>query len=158
MNQNDTSDADSDTTDRTSAALSGRDARGRFGVGNPGKRPGCRHRATRAMADLLQAEGEAVTRAAIAAAIAGDVSAQRLVLERLVPARRPEGACIELPELAEAATPSARCDAVIRAVARGDLPAEVGRQLLDGIAAAMRVVEIDEIERRIAALETGAKP
>jgi hypothetical protein len=62
-----------------------RDAKGRFAAGNPGRPVGTRHRITRAVEALLEGEAEALTRRAIDQALAGDVTALRLCLERLLP-------------------------------------------------------------------------
>lgn len=134
----------------------GRDASGRFTSGNPGRPKGARHRATVAVEALLQGEASALARKAVDTALAGDVAALRLCIERLAPAKRPEGPTIELPELEAANTPAEQADAVIRAAARGLLSVDAARSLCDAIASAMKIREIDEIEKRLAALE--AKP
>ena len=63
----------------------GRNTDGTFGTGNPGKPKGARHRATLAVAALLDGEAEALTRKAVDMALAGDRAAMRLCLERLAP-------------------------------------------------------------------------
>jgi hypothetical protein len=91
--------------------------------------------------------------AALAAqAKAGDAAAARLLLERVVPALKPS----------ESAQPLALPDgpladqgrAVLKATARGLLSPGQGAQLVAAVAQLARVVEIDELERRIAALES----
>lgn len=71
---------------------SGRDQAGRFAVGksgNPAGRPrGSRNATTLAAVALLDGEAERLTRAAIELALAGDIAALRLCLERLIPVRR----------------------------------------------------------------------
>jgi hypothetical protein len=58
--------------------------------GNPaGRRPGSRNKAaTLAAAALLAGESEALTRKAVELALAGDPTAMRLCIERLLPPRR----------------------------------------------------------------------
>jgi hypothetical protein len=54
--------------------------------GNPGGRPpGSRNRATLLMETLLEGEAEQLTRKAIELALAGDLNALRLCLDRLLP-------------------------------------------------------------------------
>ena len=54
--------------------------------GNPaGRRPGSRNKATLAAAALLAGESEALTRRAVELALAGDPTAMRLCIERLLP-------------------------------------------------------------------------
>ncbi len=82
----------------------GRDGRGRFlkgrsgnpeggfrkgQSGNPaGRRPGSRNKATETAELLLAGEVEALTRKAVELALAGDATALRLCLDRIIPARR----------------------------------------------------------------------
>ncbi len=64
--------------------------------GNPkGKPKGCRHSTTKLAQELLQSEALEITRKCIEMAKAGDPTAIRLVLERLIPQVRKEWADIE---------------------------------------------------------------
>lgn len=84
-------------------------------------------------------------------ALAGDVQAARVLIERAVPAIKP----VELP--AVLALPSGslteKGQAVLRAVAGGSLAPSQGAQLITGIGTLARVAEVDELERRVKALE-----
>src|SRR5215208_5098195 len=62
---------------------------GTFRPGNPGRPAGARNRATLAALMLLEGEAEALTRRCIELALAGDTTALRLCLERLLPKGRP---------------------------------------------------------------------
>jgi len=86
-------------------------------------------------------------------ALAGDVQAARTLMERALPALRPESTVVLLPEVAAAATATEQAALIVKAVARGELPADVASQLLAGLGQAARIAEIDELARRIAALE-----
>lgn len=138
---------------RSDSALSARDARGRFGPGNSGKPKGARHRATKVLETLLEADGQRIARAAIKAALGGDVAAQRLVLERLIPARRPQAATVHLPGVLDAVSLADKARAVCDSVAAGEIAPDAGRMVLDSLAAVARIVEASELEQRIAALE-----
>src|SRR6516225_7230100 len=92
-------------------------ARGRSG--NPsGRRPGSRNKATLAAAALLDGEFEALTRKAVELALAGDPTALRLCLERLLPPRRERAVTFRLPGLATAGREASRVapGAVLRAM------------------------------------------
>ena len=66
--------------------------------GNPAGRPkGARNRSTVAAEALLDGEAEALTRKAIELALAGDTTALRLCMERLVPPRKDRSTPIALP-------------------------------------------------------------
>ena len=58
----------------------GRNSDGTFGLGNPGKPKGTRHKATQAALTLLDGEAEGLTRKAVELALGGDTTALRLCL------------------------------------------------------------------------------
>ncbi len=82
----------------------------------------------------------------------GDVQAARLILERVLPALKPteQAVTLALPD----GTLTERGRAILGAVAAGALAPGQGAQLLTGIGTLARVVEIDELSKRIEALET----
>ncbi|WP_299860275.1 DUF5681 domain-containing protein [uncultured Roseobacter sp.] len=63
----------------------GRNPDGTFAPGNPGKPKGSRHRATKAVQQLIDQDAEAITRKAVEMALAGDATAMRLCIERIPP-------------------------------------------------------------------------
>ena len=81
----------------------------------------------------------------------GDVQAARLLLERVLPPVRAAEAVQPLTLPDGSLTDQGR--AVLRAVAEGVLAPGQGAQLLSGIAGLARVAELDEIARRLDALE-----
>jgi len=133
----------------------GRDAKGRFAPGNPGKQPGTRHRVTIAMESLMEGQWEGLTKTAVALALRGDTTALRLCLDRIAPVRR--GGHIEIPDFPKiespADVPKAHA-AILSAVAAGQLSADEAKPLSDLLAAyitAFDVVdtaaEVTEIKR-----------
>jgi hypothetical protein len=82
----------------------------------------------------------------------------RLCLERLAPAPKQEPEKVIVPGLAEAQTFTAKCECIIAAVGAGEISAESGERLLRMIDAYRRAVKVDELERRLAALEAGTRP
>jgi hypothetical protein len=107
--------------------------------GNPGGRQrGSRNKATLAAAALLAGESEALTRKAVEMALAGDPTAMRLCMERVLPPCRERTVKFSLPPIEAARTgetcgPSARdvslaMNAVTTALARGEItPGEAER-------------------------------
>jgi len=85
------------------------------------------------------------------AALSGDVSAARLLLERVIPPVKAseEAAQLALPD--GSLTEQGR--AVVAAVAAGDLAPGQGAALLASLGTLAKLTEADELERRIAALE-----
>ncbi len=84
-------------------------------------------------------------------ALAGDVQAARVLIERAIPAIKP----MELPAVLAlpSGTLTEKGQAVLEAVASGGLAPSQGAQLLTGIGTLARVAEVDELERRVKALE-----
>ena len=128
----------------------GRDTRGRFAAGNPGKAPGTRHKVTRAAEMLLEADAEAVTRKALELALAGDAVALRLCMERLVPPRRPgdRPQDFELP-----AAPGEAMDAILAAIGSGELLLADAERMVGLIKSKAELATLTDLEARLARLE-----
>ena len=131
----------------------GRDQKGRFAPGNPGRPKGARHRVTRHVEALMEGDAEAITGAVIRAAKGGDLAAARLVLDRIAPPRREPTVAVDLPEINGAADLPGGVAAILQAVGAGDLtPSEASR--LSGLLVDVgRALETAEIEERLAAIE-----
>jgi hypothetical protein len=93
----------------------------------------------------------------VAAAKGGDVQAARLILERILPPVKPIEQCIELAMVGDTLTDKGK--AVLGAISTGELAPGQGSQLITAIGALARVIELDDLERRISELESfNAKP
>lgn len=125
--------------------------------GNPAGRPkGTRNRATLALEELLDGQAEALTKKAIELALAGDLTALRLCLDRILPARKERPVAFEMPKLETAADGVMATAALVEAVAAGDLtPGEAAElsRVVDGFT---RAVEAADIEARLTKLEEAA--
>lgn len=75
------------------------------------------------------------------------------MLERALPVYRVTSAPVELPDMDQADNLTEKANAVLRAVADGQVPPDVGAQLVSAIGSIARVTEIDELTRRIEQLE-----
>lgn len=118
--------------------------------GNPrGRKPG-----TTLGGKLRAAVGQdfdEIVQAVIKAAKAGDMSAASLLLARVAPAVKPVQEPVAVSLAGETLTEKA--GAILDAVSRGELPISDAKQLLDGIGAVAKITEIDELVRRVEALE-----
>ena len=124
--------------------------------GNPaGKPKGARSRFTK-MREALADDLPQLLDATKTAALAGDMTAMRLLLERTLPPHKAASAPVWLPELEQAETLTDQARAILNATSRAELPPDVSAQLLAALSSVAKLAEIDEIERRISALE--AKP
>ena len=122
--------------------------------GNPrGRTQGSRNKVTLAVENLLGGEAEALTSKAVELALDGDTTALRLCLERLCPPRKDRPIAVKLPELAGAGDTAQAQSAVIHAVATGEITPSEGQALAAMLEAQRRAVEMEDLERRIVALE-----
>jgi hypothetical protein len=122
--------------------------------GNPAGRPrGARGKAAVLAERMFEGEAEAIIRAAIDSAKAGEMAAVRICLDRLAPRQRHRVVPFELPPLHSAASALSALADIAAAVSRGDLtPAEADSvsKLLDRF---VRTLESTEFEQRVAKLE-----
>ena len=133
--------------------------RGRpFAAGNPGRPKGARHKATLAAEALLDGEAEALTRKAIDAALGGDVTALRLCLERLVPARKERPVTFALPPIANATDHPAALEAIMTGVAVGDLTPGEAHAFAGILKEHRAAIETAEFAARLDALEARITP
>ena len=119
--------------------------------GNPkGRTPGTGEVAK--LRDSIAKHLPAIITQLVTKAKAGDAQAARLLLERVLPPMKPieQAVALSLPD-GEGITGQGR--AIVQAVADGTLAPGQGAQLLAGLGSLARIVEIDELERRITQLE-----
>lgn len=118
--------------------------------GNPRGRPAGAGEVARVRAAIAQVV-PAVIGVLSARAMDGDIGAARLLLERSIAPLRATDAAQQLGLPDGSLTDKGR--AVLAAVSVGELAPSQGAALLDAIGKLSRVAEVDELERRIAALE-----
>ena len=86
-------------------------------------------------------------------ALEGDMTAMRLLLERALPVRKAVAPQFELPELGRAKTLTEKAEAILLGVSNGLIPPDIASQLIASIGSVAKIIEIDELEKRIEALE-----
>lgn len=96
---------------------------------------------------------EALVQKVIGMALEGDITALRLCLERLCPPRKSRPINIKLPEIKTAEGIADAQNAIMSAVANGEITPEEGSVLSGILEARRKTVETEEHERRIAELE-----
>jgi len=131
----------------------GRNTKGQFAAGNPGRPKGARHKATLACEALLDGEVEALTRKAVEMAKSGDVQAMRICMDRIAPPRKDRHVSFKLPSFAGAADHPPVLAAIMKAVAQGDLTPSEGQAMAAMLAEHRKAIETADIEIRLAALE-----
>lgn len=122
--------------------------------GNPkGRTPG-----TGKVATLREQINEAVpgiVKAMVDRALDGDPGAARLLVERVIPALRPEERPVAVHLPGEASL-SDQGRALLAAVATGELAPSQASTLLAGLSTMAKLIETDELAARVAALEERA--
>ncbi|WP_042288715.1 DUF5681 domain-containing protein [Paraburkholderia mimosarum] len=119
--------------------------------GNPaGRKRGTPDKRT-ALRELLQPHAEKLVKKAVDLALAGDTTALRICIDRCIPAMKAKDEPVELPALTGSLAEQG--DAVMRALAGGRITPDQANAVMQVLAAQARIVEADELEKRIAALE-----
>ncbi|MCE3232433.1 MAG: hypothetical protein K0R98_690 [Rickettsiaceae bacterium] len=123
--------------------------------GNPnGKPKGARNKTTLAIQELLDGESETITRKAIELAKAGDMTAIRLVMERILPARKDSPITFEMPVINKLNDIVAAVGAVIKAVSDGEITPSEGQSITAMVENLRRSIETLELEQKLEHLES----
>jgi hypothetical protein len=122
--------------------------------GNPAGRPrGSRNRTTILMRDLLAGRAEAIGQKLVELAENGDIAAIRICLDRLAPAGKDEPVDVGLPPIEKPADSVAAAQAIVAAVAAGDLTAAEAAGLAKVVDVYVRAVETKGFDERLTKLE-----
>lgn len=124
--------------------------------GNPSGRPkGARNRASVLAQVLMEDQTEAVVQTVIDAALTGDMTACKLIVERLIPPvkERTIDADLKLPATITAANAGAVFAEIFKAVSGGRLVPGEGRTLVEMMNAYLSAHEYSELSERIDELE-----
>ena|ERR1700686_1515985 len=121
--------------------------------GNPNGRPkGSRNRSTSVLRALIGNEAEDVIRVLVEAARNGNVSAAKVLLDRILPPARAGTGDVELPLPSEQPL-TAAADALIRAVSNGELAPSDAALIGTVLKTRAELTDLAELERRLANLE-----
>jgi hypothetical protein len=119
--------------------------------GNPaGRPPGIRDKRN-AMRELLVPHAAELVAKAVELAKAGDVTALRICLDRLIPPAKAKDDPVSVPGLSGSLADSGRT--VLEALAAEKITPDEAAAILQAIATQARIVEVAEIEKRVTALE-----
>jgi hypothetical protein len=122
--------------------------------GNPtGKPVGARNKATLAVLTLMEHGAKEITEAVVAAAKAGDLTAARMILDRLAPPAKERPVSLILPDTTTAEGIALAQETILQAVASGELLPGEAATLAGIVEIRRRALETLELEQRITALE-----
>ena len=137
---------------------SGRNSGGRFASGNAGKPKGARHRMTVMAEKLMTDDAESVVRAVIEAARGGDMTAAKIILDRIAPVPKGRRLEMDLPAIDTPADVSAALNATISAMAGGLITPDEASTVSGVLAEKRRALEVGDIEERVRKLEQQGAP
>jgi hypothetical protein len=133
----------------------GRDATGRFGVGNAGRPRGAKNKTAAIALALLAGEEPELVGKGIELAKAGDVQMLKFLLDRLLPKDRLIQ--IDIPPLDFADDAIDGMAAVSGAIAEGQITPSEGAALASMIGGYSRSLEVAELSKRIETIEASLK-
>ena len=102
---------------------------------------------------LMQDDAGDVVQAVLAAAKNGDMTAARLILDRIAPARKGRPVYLESPSVKTAADVSAAIEALTIAMASGDVTPDEAATVASVFEVRRKALETEELELRLQALE-----
>jgi thioredoxin-like negative regulator of GroEL len=100
----------------------------------------------------IESEQQEILQAVIDKAKSGDISAAKILLDRVCPSLKPETQQVALPQLSHGSL-TERATEVLNAVASGQLSPDAASQLISSISTLAKVVEMDEVINRLNSLE-----
>jgi hypothetical protein len=122
--------------------------------GNPnGKPKGTRHRITVLAEKLMQDDAKDIVSAVLEAAKGGDMTAARLIMERIFPVRKGRPIYLDLPAVRTAADIAAAMTALTMAMASGGVTPDEAVSVAAVFETRRKTLETQEFELRLSALE-----
>jgi hypothetical protein len=117
--------------------------------GNPsgrpaGQTPGAKLRTT------IEANANEILQSVIDAAVDGDMAACKMLLDRITPTLKPQALPVSLVFQESLALQGSE---IIRATVSGQIAPDIGSQLISALASQSKIVEIDDLTKRIEILE-----
>jgi len=101
----------------------------------------------------IEGEAASIIDALIEQAKGGDTAAAKTLLDRVLPALKPESQAISLPELVAAPTLADKAKAAIDAAGAGDIAPSAASDMVSAIAGLAKIIETTELQKRLEALE-----
>jgi hypothetical protein len=119
--------------------------------GNPAGRPKGIPDKRSALRTLLEPHAEELVQKVVDLAKQGDTAALRICIDRLIPAVKAKDTPVEIGDLDGSLADQGRT--VLDALSTGTITPDEANALMQAVAAQARIVEVDELEKRVAELE-----
>ena len=117
--------------------------------GNPNGRPKDKTPGTK-LRKAIEAKADDILQAVIDAAILGDMTACKMLLDRISPTLKAEAQAINLPVMD---TLPEQGDEIIKAAVSGQIPPDIGAQLITALSNQGKLVELQELAERLSRIE-----
>ena len=117
--------------------------------GNPAGRPKGQHPAHKLRNAIVESMPQIIENL-VNLAKNGDVQAAKVLLDRVCPTLKPQAMPISLPVNGSLAEQGGE---IIKATMSGQIPPDIGSQLITALANQAKIVEIDDVLKRLDALE-----
>jgi hypothetical protein len=121
--------------------------------GNPAGKPKGAKDGRTEMRALLQPHAEKLIQTAVNLALAGDVQALRICVDRIIPPVREDRLQIDLPPITDAAGCAEAQAAIMKAVASGELLPSQGDALAGLVEHRRKALDTSEMTKRLEAIE-----
>ena len=122
--------------------------------GNPsGKPPGARNKITMLAERLMQDDARDIVKVVLEAAKGGDMTAARLVLERIAPVRKGRPVYFDLPPVSTTSDIAAAMAALTTAMASGEVTPEEAVAVASVFVSGRQALETEELLLRLKAIE-----
>ncbi len=148
----------SDSPENTAAKQAPTSKAGKFTKGKSGNPKGipkgARNKATLVAEAMMDGDAKAITQKAIDLAKAGDMTAIRLCLERILPPRKCRPLKVVLPKINGPEDILNAVNSVLIAVASGQITSDEADVLLRTVEAARKAMETEELHRELDNLQT----
>ena len=118
--------------------------------GNPAGRPKGIKDKRHFYAESIDAMIPQVLESVYQKALAGDMTAARMLLDRTLPNKRPEQERVEIEHSGNIASDAKN---VLRSVFDGEVSPDVGASLLSSMTSVLKAIEVENLAKRIEALE-----
>ena len=105
--------------------------------------------------EMLEPYAEELIQRVVGLAKEGDMPALKLCLDRLCAPLRPTDRLITIENMEDAKELSDKGELILTTVANGEITPSEASNLMNAISSQARIIEVDELERRVAELEQG---
>ena len=129
-----------------------RTKRGTFSKGSSGNPSGRPRKEFTIIKEEFGEKAKEVAKVVIEAALSGDLTAAKFILDRLSPPLKAIAAPVVF-ELPEGLSPSEICRKLIEHTAKGDLSPDTATQLISATANLTKIIEVEDLQKRIEVLE-----